>query len=283
MHYLAQATNVTVVAGTGVNGAALNQLSNSIRYLYVTANQSIFINDVANSRATEWVDGGSTGVLRAGSGTAGNALTQVNYPYSIWVDSASNVFVSEYSNHRVTKWIPGSSTAIIVAGTGTAGTFICSGENYIFPILRFSVLLSFSSLGSTTSQLSSPTGLYYDEANQELYIANYGSSATVMKWAVGASNGTIVAGVLGSPGSSATQLNGPTGIVLDQWQNLYVNDRTNNRIQFFCKDSMTGVTIAGNGTGGSILNNPYDVKIDSHQHLYVAENGANRVVKFTKL
>ncbi|CAF3195819.1 unnamed protein product [Rotaria socialis] len=137
-------------------------------------------------------------------------------------------------------------------------------------------------MGLTTNLLYSPAGLYYDEANQDLYIANNGAS-TVVKWKAGASNGTIVAGVSGSVGSSTNKLNGPTGITLDQWKNLYVNDRGNNRIQFFCHGSLTGVTIAGNGTGGTLLVGPYDVKLDSQQNVYVPEYGANRVIKFAKL
>jgi hypothetical protein len=104
-----------------------------------------------------------------------------------------------------------------------------------------------------------------------------------MRWRVGDSNGTILAGVAGSIGSSSSQLDFPSGITLDQWQNIYVNDRMNSRIQLFCNGSSTGITIAGIATGGSSLNNPFDVKLDSQLNLYVVEYGANRVMKFAKL
>jgi DNA-binding beta-propeller fold protein YncE len=141
-----------------------------------------------------------------------------------------------------------------------------------------------SSSGSTPNKLSNPAGLIYDEANQDLYIANSGSTgATVIKWRVGASNGTFIAGISGNAGSNSSQLSSPMGIALDQWHNLYVADRTNNRVQFFCNGSSIGITIAGAGTGGSTLSAPYDVKLDSQLNLYVSENSGARVRKFTKL
>jgi DNA-binding beta-propeller fold protein YncE len=139
-----------------------------------------------------------------------------------------------------------------------------------------------SSIGSSTSQLSQPTGLYYDEVNQNLYISN-ANAYTVMRWQAGASNGTILAGLAGTSGSNSIGLNTPTGITLDQWQNIYVNDRGNSRIQLFCNGNSTGITIAGSTTGGTSFSTSYDVKLDSQLNLYVADNAANRVWKFGKL
>ncbi|CAF0796436.1 unnamed protein product [Adineta steineri] len=137
---------------------------------------------------------------------------------------------------------------------------------------------------STTNKLASPAGLVYDEANQDLYIANSATAtSTVMKWHVGDSSATVIAGTSASPGNSTTQLNSPMGIALDQWKNLYVADRTNNRVQFFCSGSSTGITIAGTGSGGTNITAPYDVKLDSQLNLYVSENSGARVRKFAKL
>jgi hypothetical protein len=104
-----------------------------------------------------------------------------------------------------------------------------------------------------------------------------------MKWQVGASSGTNIAGIVGSSGLNSNQLNYPTGIVLDQWQNIYVNDRSNHRIQFFCNGSSTAITIAGLNAGGSNFSLPFDVKLDSHLNLYVPDSMINRVIKFAKL
>jgi DNA-binding beta-propeller fold protein YncE len=147
-----------------------------------------------------------------------------------------------------------------------------------------SFFFTFSLLGNGTNRLSSPAGLYYDEANQDLYIANSATTtSTVLRWRVGDSNGTVVAGVPGVPGNNSTQLKSPMGITLDQWNNLYVADRSNSRVQLFCNGSLTGITIAGSGTGGTTISAPYDVKLDSRLNLYVTDNSGARVSKFTKL
>lgn len=150
-----------------------------------------------------------------------------------------------------------------------------------------SFFFSFPPSGNTTDKLSSPAGLYYDEANDYLYIANSAAStSTVMRWRPGAPNGTVVAGVAGIYGSTSTLLRLPTGITTDQWNNLYVADRTNSRIQIFCSGSSTGVTIAGTGaTGSSVttMSAPYDVKLDSQLNLYVIDNSGARMSKFVKL
>jgi hypothetical protein len=104
-----------------------------------------------------------------------------------------------------------------------------------------------------------------------------------MRWQLGSSTGTIIAGVAGSSGVNSNQLNSPTGIMLDQWQNLYVDDRSNGRIQLFCNGSLTAITIAGTGAGGTIFSSPYDFTLDSHLNLYVADCSGNRVIKFAKL
>ncbi|CAF0873093.1 unnamed protein product [Didymodactylos carnosus] len=105
------------------------------------------------------------------------------------------------------------------------------------------------------------------KGTKNLYIANSGPVATVVKWRIGASTGTVVAGTVGVPGNSSTQLYSPMGITLDQWYNIYVADRTNNRVQLFCNGSSTGITIAGRGSGGSSISAPYDVKLDSQLNL----------------
>lgn len=104
-----------------------------------------------------------------------------------------------------------------------------------------------------------------------------------MRWQLGSSTGTIIAGVAGSSGVNSNQLSNPTGIMLDQWQNLYVDDRSNGRIQLFCNGSSTAITIAGTGAGGTIFVSPYDFTLDSHLNLYVADCTGNRVIKFAKL
>ncbi|CAF1021950.1 unnamed protein product [Adineta steineri] len=76
------------------------------------------------------------------------------------------------------------------------------------------------------------------------------------------------------------------GIKIDSFMNIYVVDNGNNRIQLFCANSNTGITIAGDGTansGATQFNNPRGIAFDSAMNMYVGDQGNNRVQKFTKL
>ena len=94
---------------------------------------------------------------------------------------------------------------------------------------------------------------------------------------------TIVAGRIGSGGLGAGIPNLLTGVTLDQWKNLYINDRSNNRIQLVCNGSNgTAITIVGRSGTGTDFSIPYDVKLDSQLNLYVVDNNADVVFKFNK-
>ena len=67
-------------------------------------------------------------------------------------------------------------------------------------------LFCFLLLGSAPDNLDYPSGLYYDEINQDLYISNGSVAYTIMRWHIGDTNGTVIAGVSGVQGSNATLL-----------------------------------------------------------------------------
>ncbi|UJR16830.1 hypothetical protein I4U23_003729 [Adineta vaga] len=247
---------IGVLVAAGMSGSALNQFGAGIRFGYADSNQNVYVADMSNHRVMRWANGASTGVVVAGNGTFGSTLNQLRNPYSVWVDSNSNVYVAEYMNHRVTKWSPGATAGIVVAGGNGQGT--------------------------TSDKLSYPSSLVYDESNQDLYITN-ALSETVIKWHINASNGTFVAGISATSGSSAILLANPIDLKLDRWNNIYVVDRGNSRIQLFCNGNSTGITIVGAGSNNGNLISPYSVAIDSQLNLYVSDNAFARVTKFSKL
>ncbi|CAF1063355.1 unnamed protein product [Didymodactylos carnosus] len=90
-----------------------------------------------------------------------------------------------------------------------------------------------------------------------------------MKWHVGDPTGTVIVGTPGVFGNTSTLLNTTMAARMDQWSNLYVVDRSNNRIQLFCSGTTTGMTVARTGTGGSTLRGPYDVAFDSQMNFLI--------------
>jgi len=100
-------------------------------------------------------------------------------------------------------------------------------------------------------------------------------------------NGITVVGNASSPGKSSSQLYRPWDLVLDWQDNLYVTDRSNNRVQKFARGSKFGVTVVGNatGTGGNSLNllsESLGIVVDDDENVYVSDYYNHKVVLWTR-
>jgi hypothetical protein len=103
----------------------------------------------------------------------------------------------------------------------------------------------------------------------------------VLRWR---SEGITVAGLVGSPGNGINQLNRPVDVVPDRYQNFYIAEMNNARVQKYLFNTLVGTIVAGTGTAGSSsieLINPSRVIFDSNENLYVTDN-ANCRVQFYK-
>gem|GEM_PF-1940496 len=142
------ATNGVTVAGTGVAGAALNQLDNAYG-IYVDGAGNIIVADANNARIMYWATGASTGVLVAGGNGYGNASNQFNYPTNVTLDKYGNLYVTDEHNDRVQKFTlatgtfapstAGSYTINVVGNNGCAASQNVVIANCIAPSASFSI------------------------------------------------------------------------------------------------------------------------------------------------
>ena len=167
--------------------------------------------------------------------------------------------------------VPGIST---FAGNGTVGY---SGDGG----------------AATSAQLNQTQGVATDSAGN-LYIADWQNNRVrkvdAATGVITTIAGTGTAGYSGD-GAAATgaMLKGPTGVLVDSSENVYIADQANNRVRKI--DAGTGVitTIAGNGTtgfsgdGGAATNaamfSPTDLIFDSAGDLYISDDGNHRIRK----
>ena len=193
-------------------------------------------------------------------GQAGSGNNTFNGPCAIVRDGSSGaLYVADTFNHRVMKYLSNASSGTVVAGGNGAGL--------------------------NRTQLNYPYGMSFDSFSNSLVIANYGAH-NVVRWVLGASNWTLVAGsISGLSGNTSTLLNKPLSVTLDSVRNLYVADSPNHRVQFFRANQSNGTTIAGitnsPGINSNQLNSPYWAIIDNQMNLYVADAGNNRVQMFS--
>ena len=188
----------------------------------------------------------------------------------IATDSDGNIFISHRSQNRIRKVSP-DGVITTIAGNGIAGF---SGDGGF----------------ALDASLSFPAGLVSKNGN--LYIADR-NNHRIRKID---SNGiiTTVAGT-GKPGccndnglAKEAHLHFPSDVDIDLEGNLYISDRSNNRIR---KVNSEGIitTIAGSGESGyrgdfgpaekSLLKYPFGISLDSKGNLYIADRGNNRVRK----
>jgi sugar lactone lactonase YvrE len=192
-------------------------------------------------------------------GTAGNSSDQLNNAYGITRDSSSNtLYVADYGNHRVMSYASGASSGTLTEGNGTSGISI--------------------------TQLSYPTGLYFDSPSNSLVIDNYGAN-NIVRWSIGASSWTLVGGSMsGLSGNTSVLLNHPLSVKLDPMGNIYVADMLNHRIQLFLVGESDAITIAGvtgvSGSNSTLLYRPYSLALDNQLNLYVTDTFNHRVQRF---
>ncbi|CAF1375761.1 unnamed protein product [Rotaria sordida] len=285
--------------------------------MYIDSSNTLFVVD-ETPNAVVWkllYNAGSATNVAGVYQSISSASNRFNYPQDVYVDPSGNIYVTDYYNYRVQKFASGSSTGTTIAGitlsggsglsqfnglrhmTGDSnGTYIYVTDYNNQRIMRYStsstsgtngvLMAGNNGAGNSNTTLYYPWGIHYlPSVSNDLFITNY-YGHTVMRWTPGASSGYFVAGVSGVSGQSPTLLNYPMGVKIDTYLNIYVADTSNNRIQLFCANSQTGITIAGTGQSGNSatqLNAPESVAFDSAMNLYVADAGNSRVQRFAKL
>jgi sugar lactone lactonase YvrE len=276
------AQNISTIAGGLGDGIPAINTPLSIPYsTAVDGLGNIYIADMGNCRIRKVT--ASTGIISTiagngilGYGGDGGAATSANlyYPSGVAVDGSGNIYIADAGNNRIRK--VSASTGIIstIAGNGTSGF---GGDDSL----------------ATSANLNSPSGVALD-ASRNIYIAD-GSNNRIRK--VTASSGIIstVAGNgidgYGGDDSAATsaKLNYPCGVAVDASGNIYIADRSNNRIRKVSASTGIISTVAGNGTQGfggddsvavsAKLNYPYGVAVDGSGNIYIADVFNRRIRK----
>jgi sugar lactone lactonase YvrE len=248
----------TIFAGTEGSGSNDTQLQGPTG-LAIDTSSNIYIADSYNFRVMLWRQNSPTGILVAGTGIPGGAMNTFSTLGRLAVDSMGNLYVSDSYNHRVMKWAPNATSGTLVAGNGVAG--------------------------NGSQQLNVPCGIYLDEYNSYLYIADSNNHRIQRYYLGGTLNATTVAGGNG-PGTSNNLLNVPRGVYLSKKTGaMFIADFNNNRIQRWNPGATSGVTIAGksylSGASAKLLNGPSDLILSLNEtYLYVSDSANNRVQRF---
>jgi Abnormal spindle-like microcephaly-assoc'd, ASPM-SPD-2-Hydin/NHL repeat len=327
---------LTVVAGTyyygysGDGGPAVNAQLNTPYGVAVDYLGNVFIADAGNNIVREV--NASTGTITTIAGTpqtwgfsgdGGPATSAVLYAaMSVALDKNGNLFIADTYNQRIR--MVACATVTSSGGTCTPNAGQTTGNIYTV-VGTGNYPYNGDGISATTSNLFNPAGVTTDAAGN-LYIADdtdnlirrvaCGTGISGCTPPSGETSGYIytLAGTGESPGYRGTagyngdgilatnaELNGPTGLTVDNEGNLFIADYSNNRIrEVSCvtKTSSGGAcspnagqvpnniyTVAGTATAGYNGDNqaaitaelyaPSGIAVDSAGNLFIADIGNN--------
>ncbi len=268
---------VTTLAGSAspgsANGTGTTASFNNPTGLAVDASGNIYVTDTNNNMIRK-IDPAGVVTTLAGSGSAGSAddtgtRASFNWPTGPAVDAAGNVYVADQGNNKIRKVSP-AGVVTTLAGSGSQGWADGAG---------------------TEASFYGPAGVAVDSSGN-VYEADAGNCEIRKISPTG-----MVSTLAGNPnyggwtdGSGAyASFNGPAGVALDVFGNVYVADSGNNTIR---KVSPAGMVItlaggsnsgAGDGSGtAASFNNPQGVGADPAGVVYVADYGNNKIRKITQ-
>gem|GEM_PF-2438979 len=248
--------------------------------LFLSSTGSLYIADLNHHKVQKYINTTSGNPTLVTDVIAGNkasdstssyeGLANLANPRGIFVDKDSNLFVADAGDfprpyifststlgNRIMEWPPASTTGQVMAGTNFQQ-------------------------GNSPYQLSFPTGVYVNK-NGDIYVADF-ANFRIMKWAKGASFGTIVAD-LSKAGKGGVGVN-PIDVWVDEYTDTLYITASNDIVDFnvlpvFSQTDNMLLKWGENAATGTILSTdlltPSSLTIATDGSIYVADRGNNRV------
>ncbi|CAF4745454.1 unnamed protein product, partial [Rotaria socialis] len=165
----------------------------------------------------------TSGITVAGTtGISGPWSYQLNSPTSVMLDPTGFMYILDSGNARILKWWPGAlyGTTILTGSFSTPlGMQLDRANNLVVADTNNHRIVSFGllCLSATTTTAPPPSS----------------ATSQICTTAVWNQVFSTLAGSSGNRGSSTTLLYNPSDMKFDSYQNLYVVDTANHRIQKF--------------------------------------------------
>ncbi len=195
----------TVVAGGNGAGSGLNQL-NQPYGIFLDSMKNIYVADYNNYRIVKWAPGSTTGETVAGNLNliTGNPTDVLLDLQSLYISSTENIFqftppfiLNEPFSHNVWGLSISQDHNLYFANDAQEGGMGSTGA--IYKTDSTGMVAGNGILGAGLSSINYPNGIYVDSLSN-FYVADnvvdslnnfYGR---IVKWAPGATSGTLIAG-----------------------------------------------------------------------------------------
>jgi uncharacterized protein (TIGR03437 family) len=254
-------------ADSGDGGVATAASFELISGIAVDSKGAVYVADLFASRVRKI---GTNGVITtvAGTGSAGKnsdrgAATsfQLRSPDALAIDGNDNLYIADTGNYRVVR-VGTDGIATTIAGNGVLGD---TGDNG----------------AATSASLLVVNGLTVDTAGN-VYIAQGNRVRKVSQ------GGIITAfagnGVTGSTGdgnpASAARFVEPTGLATDSSGNVYIVDRSDERVRVVNSDGVVRAYLSSGHAGFGALNNPGYIAADRSGTVIFSDRNNHRVLRY---
>jgi len=302
---------ITTICGTGIadlsgdTGAASSSVINTPMCIAFDSNGHLYIADFGNNRIRKIT--ANAGIITGsciinticGNGTASStgdgasaSSATINGPTALAIDINNNIYIGEDVGSRIRKIIANAGS---ITGSCIISTIIGTGTN------NSNTQTGYSGI---STQVNRPLGMTTDSTGN-LYYSDLGSD-TVRFYNATTQIVTIIAGSYSTSNGSTTTtgdgglaiyatLRGPTGLVLDAFNNLYIFQNYNFSIRMVSATTGIITTIAGNSTtpgysgdGGLAINallsnqGPIGGALDSSGNILFVDRSNNVIRKIIR-
>lgn len=228
-----------------------------------------------------------TSPILAGGYGPGNGTHQLCFPYAFALESDQNaIIVADWGNHRIVRWKknelngevmipvqdqpnPLNGPTDILIDREQDSLIICDRGHR--RILRWSRRNNTSQEDILIDNIAC-WGIALDQ-QRNLYVSDTDNHAVKRYRLDTMEEGSIVAGGHGY-GTGLHQLNQPTYLFVDRYQNIYVTDTGNHRVMKWNREATSGIMVARGF--------PRGLYVDAAETLYMADYGNHRLMRWPK-